>query len=104
MPPRWRVCRRKGRERPSSFFYYTDGCPPRCQACWMALPAIAKYLDPRSESVAAANPIADAVNIPLDELKYRMHELPVRSEEILVIGPSDVRSDTVRFLRDGGRR
>ncbi|MGV3618004.1 MAG: methyltransferase [Fimbriimonas sp.] len=42
----------------------------------------AALLDPRPEAEAAANPIADAVNIPLWELTARTHELPPPGEPL----------------------
>lgn len=66
--------------------------------------SLARWLDPRPAAEAAAEPLADAVNIPAGELPDRMHELPPRSEEILVVGVSAHARLAVDWLRAHGRR
>jgi SAM-dependent methyltransferase len=61
-------------------------------------------LDPRPAGEAAAQPIADAVNIPLAELPDRTHELPPRGEEVPVIGPRALAEQAVACLTRNGRR
>lgn len=51
------------------------------------LPKLVDLLDTRSAPEAAKNPIRDSVNIPLDELPRRLHELPRSSESLRVFGP-----------------
>lgn len=71
--------------------------PPRARlvACHL--------LDPRPAAEAAGRPIWDAVNIPLNELPLRTHELPARHEEIAVVGPADVAEQAAAWLRSAGR-
>ena len=64
---------------------------------------LAAVLDPRPEDVAAAAPFADAVNIPLNELPDRTHELPPREQTIAVAGSPDLAAKTIRWLQDHGR-
>lgn len=63
-----------------------------------------RFLDPRSAGEAAEQPIADAVNIPLDELPRRTHELPPRNTVVPVVGPKAPARTTVEWLRAHGRR
>lgn len=62
----------------------------------------ARLLDARPADSAREKPIADAVNIPLDELPRRTHELPPRATTTLVAdvepGPA-----AARWLADNGR-
>lgn len=62
-----------------------------------------KFLDPRSRAESVAKPIADAVNIPLDELPSRTHELPSRNREIQVAGPEATAILAVNALQSLGR-
>lgn len=64
----------------------------------------AALLDPRSVDEAAARPMVDAVNIPLDELAGRVHELPSKSETVLVGGPNALAAETITWLATNGRR
>lgn len=52
---------------------------------------------------AAANPIVDAVNIPLAELPQRTHELPPREEILRVVGPAALVQEAVGLLVRLGR-
>ncbi len=63
----------------------------------------ARFLDPRPAAEAAAQPIADAVNIPLAELTGRMHELPPRAHTILVAAAPELAERTVELLEAAGR-
>lgn len=63
-----------------------------------------RALDPRPAEQAAEHPIADAVNIPLDELPRRTHELPPRNTVVPVVGPNALARATVEWLRAHGRR
>jgi SAM-dependent methyltransferase len=62
-----------------------------------------RYLDPRDELKASAEPIKDAVNVPLIQLPDRMHELPSRRAAVQVVGPEALASATVDWLRAHGR-
>jgi SAM-dependent methyltransferase len=62
-----------------------------------------RLLDPRSAAEAAAQPIHDAVNIPLAELPRRTHELPPRQEVVRVVGPAEVVAAAVAWLEQHGR-
>jgi len=62
-----------------------------------------KYLDPRSHVEAVTRPLECAVNIPLPELRQRIHELPERSVRIQVVGPEDLAMRTILTLRGMGR-
>jgi tellurite methyltransferase len=46
-------------------------------------------LDPRPAAEASRNPYCRAVNIPLDELRARVAELPPKGAEIIVLGPPE---------------
>lgn len=63
----------------------------------------ARFLDPRPYAEAQADPIAESVNVPLEELAARMSELPPKAEPVRVADVGSVAIETVRFLRDGGR-
>ncbi|RMF74354.1 MAG: methyltransferase domain-containing protein [Planctomycetota bacterium] len=63
-----------------------------------------RRLDPRPAADARAAPIAGAVNVPLDQLPQRTHELPPRDCEIAVVGPPALARRAVALLRDLGRR
>ena len=52
----------------------------------------AKWLDPR---IDGAEPIAESVRIPVDELASRVHELPKRNEKVLI---ADVSEDSRQAL------
>ncbi len=62
-----------------------------------------RLLDPRPAERAAARPIRDAVNIPIDELPARLHELPPRDRTILVAGEAALVERTIALLRERGR-
>ncbi|MEA2552482.1 MAG: hypothetical protein QOJ65_658 [Fimbriimonadaceae bacterium] len=64
----------------------------------------ASYLDPRLSADAADNPIANSVNIPLEEFASRTAELPPKHETIQVAGPEDLTERTVQWLADHGRK
>ncbi|MBN2448611.1 MAG: methyltransferase domain-containing protein [Phycisphaerae bacterium] len=55
-------------------------------------------LDPRPADEARAHPLAGAVNIPLDELYARTHELPPRDATILLTGPEQLCEEAARWL------
>jgi rhodanese-related sulfurtransferase len=61
-------------------------------------------LDPRPADEATRDPIAGAVNIPLAELPRRMHELPPRSETVLIAGPAALAAAAAEWCRRSGRR
>lgn len=63
-----------------------------------------RFLDPRPADQAARQPIADAVNIPFDELTRRTHELPPQNTVVSVVGPKALARSTVEWLRAHGRR
>lgn len=63
-----------------------------------------RYLDPRPSSQAAAEPIADAVNIPFSQLKRRLHELPPRDQLVPVVGPAALAAQVAAWLEQNGRR
>lgn len=64
-----------------------------------------RFLDPRAAAAAAAaRPIAEAVNIPVDELPERTHELPPRQAVVPVVGPRALARSVVEWLRAHGRR
>lgn len=63
-----------------------------------------RFLDPRPAAEARVRPIADAVNIPLAELPARMHELPPRAAEILVVGEPPLVNEAVAWLQRHERR
>ena len=67
----------------------------------MPLPPRVRLLDPRPAQEAALNPIADSVNIPLDEMRGRMQELPAKHAPVLVAGP--MAEEAVRALELWGR-
>ena len=64
----------------------------------------ARYLDPRSVEEASVSPILDSANIPLHELLDRVGELPPPELVIRVVGPDALASETVRLLREHGRK
>ena len=81
----------------------------RTLSCWPShetLGALVRrhLLDPRSAEEAGRRPIRDSVNIPLSELPRRVHELPPRAEVVRVAGPAELVSETVAWLREGGRQ
>lgn len=61
-------------------------------------------LDPRSPQVAAARPLAEAVNIPADEIELRTCELPPRGAGLRVAGGSAEAARAVAALSRLGRR
>ncbi len=61
-------------------------------------------LDPRPADLAVAAPLADSVNIPLEELPARTHELPPRDEPVRVAAAPPLAARTLRLLADLGRR
>jgi len=63
-----------------------------------------RWLDPREAGEAAAQPVADAVNIPFSELLDRLHELPPRADEVGVVGPAPLADEVVAWLLAVGRR
>jgi SAM-dependent methyltransferase len=64
----------------------------------------ASSLDPRPAAQATQAPIRGAVNIPLEELPNRTHELPPPDEIIPVAGPADLLAQTIAVLQRLGRR
>jgi SAM-dependent methyltransferase len=62
-----------------------------------------RLLDPRPEDEADACPIADAVNIPLEALGERVHELPPRAEVVRVADCGASATRAVSWLRSHGR-
>ncbi len=52
----------------------------------------------------AAEPFADAVNIPFEELTQRTHELPPRDEIVRVVGPPALAAQAAAWLTAHGRR
>lgn len=69
-----------------------------------APPPVCTRLDPRPAAEAAACPIADAVNIPLDELAARTHELPPTTKVVQIVGPAALTEQSVTWLNTHGRR
>jgi tellurite methyltransferase len=67
----------------------------------MCLPSLGHFLDPRPARDAEQRPILNAVNIPLQDLENRIHELPPRHATVRLAGPDTER--TAEFLRSGGR-
>ncbi|HWA81995.1 MAG TPA: methyltransferase domain-containing protein, partial [Fimbriimonadaceae bacterium] len=67
------------------------------------LAPLARFLDPRPALEAAAQPIADSVSIPVEELARRMHELPPRHGRGVVAGPEPWATQGVESLRASGR-
>jgi SAM-dependent methyltransferase len=56
-------------------------------------------LDPRSEAVARQDPVPASVNIPVDEIAMRTHELPDKGRMIQVVGSNPSGDEAVRLLR-----
>src|SRR5450432_4598243 len=58
----------------------------------MATPSLplCTLLDPRPAETARREPYSQAVNIPLEEIKSRVYELPRKSSVIDLAGPEDV--------------
>ncbi len=56
-------------------------------------------LDPRS---APERPIAESVNIPLEELASRVHELPAKGSRLEVVGPADLADQAISLLKSMG--
>ena len=69
----------------------------------MSLPPVTRLLDPRSADQARSSPIADAVNIPYEELSLRMHELPSREMQILIAAQGALARRTLLKLEKVGR-
>lgn len=67
------------------------------------LAPLSRFLDPRPAHEVVVEPISDSVNIPLDELPYRMHELPPRYGRIEVACPEPLATETVMWLSASGR-
>jgi len=63
-----------------------------------------RRLDPRSAGLAEAAPLADSVNIPLEDLPARTHELPPRHEVVVVAAAPPLADRTLRWLTDHGRQ
>ncbi|HEY3781127.1 MAG TPA: methyltransferase domain-containing protein [Fimbriimonadaceae bacterium] len=61
------------------------------------------FLDPRPSSEADAEPYANSVNIPAEDIAARVAELPRKDEVIRVIGPTAYRLQALEVLRDLGR-
>ncbi len=62
-----------------------------------------RLLDPRPQTFARERPFADSVNLPVEELPQRLHELPPPGELVALIEAPPF-SDAVRlFLERGGR-
>lgn len=68
----------------------------------MALPRLS-YLDPRPSAEALGRPIADAVNIPFEELAERLHELPPPGETVRIAASPQLARQTGEWLERGGR-
>lgn len=62
------------------------------------------FLDVRPLDLAQATPALDAVNIPLDELSVRQHELPPKSQTICLTDDPDWSPRAAEWLARGGRR
>jgi tellurite methyltransferase len=67
-----------------------------------ALPRM-RMLDPRAEKEAGGAPLANCVNIPLDELPDRMQELPPRGEIVVVADVGPLGAAAVELLEAKGR-
>lgn len=63
-----------------------------------------RFLDPRGATSAVARPIRDAVNIPLEQIRSRAHELPPPTAEIEVAADLDLFQRTRDVLASLGRR
>ena len=59
-----------------------------------------RWLDPRRR---ATPPISEAVNIPLEELPSRIHELPSREEHLEIANTGEEAVEVQRWLRANGR-
>lgn len=68
------------------------------------VPPRLRRLDPRPEEKARLEPLAETVNIPLDELPDRTHELPPRDDELIVVGPAPWRDRAIEWLHQHERR
>ncbi len=68
-----------------------------------ALPQ-ARLLDPRPEEEAASAPIAEAANIPADQLRERRHELPPRGRTVLVARADPAADEAIAQLARMGYR
>ena len=64
---------------------------------------LVRLLDPRETGAARAQPILDAVNIPLSELPSRTHELPPKNETVRVAAVGPLAEETVAWLVARGR-
>jgi SAM-dependent methyltransferase len=71
---------------------------PQDSAPSMSVHRLVDYLDPRPAALALELPIANSVNIPLDELSSRMHELPSRQSPVRVAAPEPYREEAAQFL------
>ncbi len=60
-------------------------------------------LDPRPLEEAADQPIPAAVNMPLHEISSRTHELPSKSQQLLVVGDEQLFESTHEALQTIGR-
>lgn len=69
----------------------------------MGLPPLRRLLDPRREGDAYFKPIQDAVNIPFKLFQKRLHELPPKSETIVIPAGVEYAEDAVDWLQNGGR-
>jgi SAM-dependent methyltransferase len=65
---------------------------------------LAHVLDPRPAAEAARELIADSVNIPVNELHARTHELPPRTDEVPVADVAPQSQAAVAWLQAHGRR
>lgn len=66
----------------------------------MALVPLLKFLDVRPRSKAEVNPVVNSVNIPVDELKERLSELP---KERVFLADTPGYSEAKAILESGGR-
>jgi SAM-dependent methyltransferase len=69
-----------------------------------ALGPLVRLLDPRPSDVAQAHPLGNSVNIPLNELAGRTHELPPRFATIQVAGADASGAEAVAWLQAHGRQ
>lgn len=63
----------------------------------------ARFLDPRTHYESRKRPIAFAANIPLSQLGARAHELPPKSQTVLVAASPELTAETVSALTSLGR-
>ncbi|MEZ0324706.1 MAG: methyltransferase domain-containing protein [Fimbriimonas sp.] len=64
---------------------------------------LSNVLDPRPSDEAAAAPIPGAVNIPVEELSDRTHELPARDRELAIVASGELLDESISALTGLGR-